>query len=82
MGSIIRASGKTFCSLLYFNSQQSPNGLKYVYSIISVIDKRLPGNTKKGTIAPFVDGQSAISPILGGPSFVLKTLYRETWQTE
>jgi len=40
--------------------------LKCVYSVISVIDKRLPGNTKKWTIAPFVADQSALSPSLGG----------------
>ena len=29
----------------------------YLYSVISVIDKRLPGHTKKWTITHFVDGQ-------------------------
>ena len=67
MGSIIRASGTIFHSLLCFNSQLGFNGLKYLYSVISIIDKRLPGNTKKRTIALIVDGQSAISCILGGP---------------
>jgi len=62
MGSIIRPIGTIFCSLLYLNSRIGFNRLKYLYSVISVIDKRLPGNTKKW----FVDGQSAISPFLGG----------------
>ena len=66
MGSIIRSSGTIFYSLLYSNSRIGFNGLKYLYSVISVIDKRLPGNTKKSTIAPFVDGHSAITPFLGG----------------
>ena len=66
MVSIITASRTIFYPLLYLNSQLGFNGLKYVYSVISVLDKRLPGNTKKWTIAPFVDGQSAISRILGG----------------
>ena len=44
----------------------SLQGLKYLYSVISVIDNSLPGNTKKYGITPFVDGQSAISPSLGG----------------
>ena len=66
MGSIIRANRTIYYSLLYFNSQLGFDGLKCVYSVISVIDKRLPGNTKRWTIASFVDGQSAISRILGG----------------
>ena len=67
MGSIIRTSGTIFYSLLYFYSRLGFNGLKEdLYSVISVIDKRLPGNTKKWEIAPFVDDQSAISRILGG----------------
>jgi len=37
-----------------------------LYSVISVIDNSLPDNTKKKEIAPFVDGQSVISPFLGG----------------
>jgi len=37
-----------------------------VYSVISVIDKRLPGNTKRWSIALFVDDQSAIFRILSG----------------
>jgi len=68
MGSTIRTSGTTYYSIWYSNSEQGFNGLKYVYSVISVIDKRLPGNTKKWTIAPFVDGQISISRILGGNS--------------
>ena len=41
-------------------------GLKYLYSVISVIQNGLPGNTQMWTIAPFVDNQSAISCILDG----------------
>jgi len=66
MGSIIRAIGTIFYSLLYLNSRIGFDGLKYLYSAISVIDKRLPGNTKKFDTRQFVDGQSAISPFLGG----------------
>jgi len=44
MGSIIRSTGTVFYSLLYLNSQQGFNGLKYMYSIISVIVDSLPGN--------------------------------------
>ena len=51
IGPIIRANGKIFWSLLYLNSTVVYIGLKYVYSVISVFDKRLPGNTKKWTIA-------------------------------
>ena len=47
MGSIIRTTGTVFDSLLYLNSRQGFTGLKYVYSVISVIDNSLPGNTKK-----------------------------------
>jgi len=47
--------------LLYLNSQVGFNGLKYLYSVISVIDNLLPGNTEKERIALFVDSQSAIS---------------------
>ena len=50
MGSIIRSSGTMSYSLVYFNSQIGFNGLKYLYSVISVIDKRLPGDTKKWTL--------------------------------
>jgi len=66
VGSIIRSTGTVFYSLLYINSRQGFDGLKYEYSAISVIDNSLPGNTKKYGIALFVDGQSAISPFLGG----------------
>ena len=48
--SIIRSSGTIFYSLLYLNSRIGPNGLKFLYSVISVIDKRLPGKTKKWTL--------------------------------
>jgi len=37
MGSIIRSTGTVFYSLLYLNSRQGFNGLKYEYSVISVI---------------------------------------------
>jgi len=46
MGSIIRSTGTVFYSLLYLNSRQGFNGLKYEYSVISVIVDSLPGNTK------------------------------------
>ena len=64
MGSIIRFTGTVFYSLLYLNSRGGFNGLKYMYSVISVIVDSLPGNTKNRD--PFVDGQSVISPFLGG----------------
>jgi len=32
------------------NSARIYVGLKYVYSVISVVEKRLPGNTKKWTL--------------------------------
>jgi len=63
MGSMIRSSGTVFFSLQYLNSRLGFNGLKYLYTVISVIDNSLPGNIKKEGI---VDGQSAISPSLGG----------------
>ena len=44
--SIIRSTGTVFYSLLYLNARQGFNGLKYVYSVISVIVDSLPGNTK------------------------------------
>ena len=43
-------TGTILYSLLYLNSWIGFNGLKYAYSVISVIDKRLPGNTKKWTL--------------------------------
>jgi len=46
MGSITRITCTVFYSLLYVNSRQGFNGLKYVYSVISVIVDSLPGNTK------------------------------------
>jgi len=48
MGSIIRSTGTVFYSLLCINSPWllGFNGLKYVYSVISVIDNSLSGNTK------------------------------------
>ena len=50
MGSNIIPNGTIFYSVLYFNSWIGFNGLKYVYSVISVIDKRLPVITKKLTL--------------------------------
>jgi len=50
MCSIIRSIGTISYSLLFLNSRIGFNGLKYLYSVISVIDKRLPGNTKKWTL--------------------------------
>ena len=44
------AIGTIFYSLLYLNSWQGIDGLKYLHSVISIIDKRLPGNTKKWTL--------------------------------
>jgi len=74
IGSIIRSTGTVFYSLVWSNSRQGFNGLKFVYSVISVMDNSLPGNTKKLGIAPFVDGQSAISPFLSG-SFLVFVLH-------
>jgi len=71
MGSLIRARGFIFYSLLYLNSRLGFHGLKDSYSVISVSDKRLPGNTQKWAIASFVDDQSAIFRILGGDDLVL-----------
>ena len=65
MRSIIRASGTIFCLLLYLNSRLGFNGLKYVYSVISVKIDSLPANTTKSGIDPFVDGRSEISQSLG-----------------
>jgi len=41
MGSIIRLTGTVLYSLLDINSRQGFNGLKYVCSVISVIDNSL-----------------------------------------
>ena len=79
MGSIIRSSGTIIYSLLYLNSRIGFNELKYLYSVISVIDKRLPGNTKKWTIAPFVDGHNTISPSFGGPIYLDVNIYTYTY---
>jgi len=46
MGSIIRYTRAVFYLLLYSNSRRGFNGLKYVYSVISVIVNSLTGNTK------------------------------------
>ena len=52
MGLIIRSIStiSKFYQHLCFNSRIDFNGLKYLYSVISVIDKRLPVNTKKWTL--------------------------------
>ena len=52
MGLIIRSIStiSKFYQHLCFNSRIDFNGLKYLYSVISVIDKRLSGNTKKWTL--------------------------------
>ena len=70
MGSIIRSTGTVFHSLLYSNSRHGFNGLKYLYSVISVIVNSLPGNTKNR------DGQIAISPSLGGCETGVPTVSR------
>jgi len=46
MGSKIRSTGTLFNSLLYLNSRKGFYGLKYMYSVLSVIVDSLPGNTK------------------------------------
>jgi len=43
-------NGTIFESVLYLNSAKVYIRLNYVYSVISVKDKRLPGNTKKWTL--------------------------------
>ena len=50
IGPIIRTNGTVFWSILYLNSDRVYIRLIYVYSVISVNDKRLPGNTKKWTL--------------------------------
>ena len=50
VGSIIRSNGAIFYSVVYVKSRIGFNELKYLYSVISVIDKRLPGDTKKWTL--------------------------------
>ena len=51
MGSIISTIVTICYSLLYRNSWIGFNGPKFLYSVISVIENRLPGNTKKWTLA-------------------------------
>ena len=46
MGSIITSTRTGFYSLLYLDSHQGFNGLKYLSPVISVTMERLPGNTK------------------------------------
>jgi len=67
MGPIIRASGTILYSLSFLNSGLGLTRLKHVYTVISVIVDSLPANTMSG-IDKFVDGQSAISRIVGGAS--------------
>jgi len=50
IGPIIRPNGTIFYSVLYLNLAKIYIRLIYVYSVISVNDKRLPGNTKKWTL--------------------------------
>ena len=45
-GSILRSTGTVFYSCLNWNSRQGFYGLKYMYSVISVIVNSLPGHTK------------------------------------
>jgi len=77
MGLMIRFAGTVFYPLLYLHSRQCFNGLKYMYSVISVIVDSLPGNTKNresthSWTARFVH---SIRPLLGG--FV--QLKRRVW---
>jgi len=60
---MIRAGGTMFYSLSYINSRRGGNTPEYLYPVISIKMERLPGNTKYRL---FVDGQSAMSRILGG----------------
>ena len=46
MGSIIRSTDTVFYSLLYLNSRQGFNRLKYLSPVISVKMERLPDNNK------------------------------------
>jgi len=46
MGSMIRFTGTVFYSLWCSNSRKGFNGLKYMYSVISVIVDSPAGNTK------------------------------------
>jgi len=66
MSPIIRAIGTIFYSLSSFNSGVGLLRLKYLYLVISVTVDSLPANTKMSGIDKFVDGQGAISRILGG----------------
>jgi len=62
----IRSSGTIFYSLVFLNSWLGFSRLKYLFSVISVIVDLLRAYTKILAIDMFVDGQSAISRILGG----------------
>jgi len=66
MGSTIRFTGTAFYSLLYLNSRTGFHGLKYMYSVISVICRFTTWQYQKSGIDPFEDGQSVISASLGG----------------
>jgi hypothetical protein len=66
MSPIIRATGTIFYSLSSFNSGVGLIRLKYLYLVISVTVDSLLANTKMSGIDKFVDGQGAISRILGG----------------
>ena len=50
IGPIIRTNGTIFESILYLNSARVYIRLIYVYPVISVNNKRLPGNTKTWTL--------------------------------
>ena len=81
MGSNISSTRTVFYSLLDLNSRKGFNGLKYLCPVISVKMERLPGNNKhrlftRSAIYPFVDGQSAISPSLGGIETSLDNIKR------
>jgi len=56
--------------------------LKYVYSVISVIDKRLHGNTKKWTLVRL--WPSGISPVLGGllTTLILIRIYQNALRVD
>jgi len=41
----------------------------------------LPANTKNSQIDPFVDGQSAISPIFGGGIILVSSLQRQVYES-
>jgi len=62
----MRPSGSIFYSLLYLNSQRRHSRRKHLNPVIWSNDGKTTRQYKKSAIYPFVDGQSAISPSLGG----------------